>query len=241
MWPDIGEFVDFYQTERGHAVRQVIRRRIRSLWPELKGKSLIGIGYTVPFLAQFKNETSLLSALFPAPLGAMLWPEEAPRKTLIAEEDEWPLPDSSIDRLLLVHCLEFAGNTENLLREAWRVLTPGGKALVIVPRRRSLWAQSERTPFGYGQPFSPQQLQNLFTRQSFRARRLMRGLYLPLWWPSPSLRTALNIERHGMRWAKGMGGLLFLEVEKELYGMVPLRRNVKRPRLALPSLPLKPA
>jgi len=240
MWPDIGEIRNFYATDRGAAVCQVINLRLRSLWPAVRGHDLIGIGYTTPYLPQFQD-AGLMAAFSPAPMGGHVWPLEGLRKVAIVEEDEWPLPDSSIARILLVHCLEFVGDTENFLRELWRVLIPGGRVMVIVPHRRSLWAQSELSPFGYGQPFSASQLQQLFSKQMFRSRLVGRGLHLPLWWPKPGVNIALNIERYGVKWTKGLGGLLFMEAEKELYGAVPWKNKTRKMRFALSNLPLKPA
>ena len=44
-----------------------------------------------------------------------------------------PLPDSAIDRMVLVHAVEMADDVDALLREAWRVLAPGGRLIAVVP------------------------------------------------------------------------------------------------------------
>ena len=54
-----------------------------------------------------------------------------------------------------------------MLAEVWRVLTPGGRLLVVVPNRAGLWARMENTPFGYGRPFSRKQLSRLMRDMQF--------------------------------------------------------------------------
>ena len=62
-----------------------------------------------------------------------------PNQTVLASEDELPLVDRSVDRVLMVH-LESAEQGRRLLREVWRVLADGGQALIVVPNRRGLGA-----------------------------------------------------------------------------------------------------
>lgn len=71
---------------------------------------------------------------------------------MLVDEDDLPLPDASIDRLLLMHALENSENTRLLLREVWRVLTPQGRLLAVVPNRRGLWAHLDATPLARATP-----------------------------------------------------------------------------------------
>ena len=50
---------------------------------------------------------------------------------LLARGDELPLESDSIDLVIAHHCLEFAENPHQVLREIQRVLTPQGHLLVI--------------------------------------------------------------------------------------------------------------
>ena len=45
--------------------------------------------------------------------------------------------------LVLLHALETADHPHAVLSEAWRVLGPGGRMLVMAPNRAGLWARSE--------------------------------------------------------------------------------------------------
>lgn len=50
---------------------------------------------------------------------------------LVAAPEELPLESDSIDTIIAHHCLEFASNPHQVLREIQRVLTPQGQLLVV--------------------------------------------------------------------------------------------------------------
>jgi SAM-dependent methyltransferase len=51
--------------------------------------------------------------------------------SVVAEPDELPLDSDSVDAVIAHHCLEFAANPHQVLREIQRVLTPQGQLLII--------------------------------------------------------------------------------------------------------------
>lgn len=97
----------------------------------------------------------------------MNWPAGELSSTALVFDEELPLPDSSIDRVLMVHALEFAENPRETLKELWRVLAPGGRLVIVVPNRRGVWARMEHTPFGSGRPYSRGQLTALLRETNF--------------------------------------------------------------------------
>ncbi|CAA0119373.1 Uncharacterised protein [Halioglobus japonicus] len=50
---------------------------------------------------------------------------------LVAAPEELPLESDSVDTIIAHHCLEFASNPHQVLREIQRVLTPQGQLLVV--------------------------------------------------------------------------------------------------------------
>lgn len=216
MHPDILELRDFYDRPLGSMVRRVLAQRIRARWSRLPGATLIGIGYAVPFLGSFRSETKRIGALMPASQGAIVWPSTGEVRTALYEDEMLPLPDASIDNLLVVHCLEGSEQVRKLLRELWRVLKPEGSVLIIVPNRRGVWARMDSTPFGHGQPFSPRQLERLLTDALLSPVDWSNALFMPPADRAFVRRTGLAIERVGAKIWPVFAGVIVVEARKEL-------------------------
>ncbi len=236
MRPDVSELWDFYSSRLGRVTRARLMRQLRAQWPDLSAQALLGFGYATPYLAGFLNETGRVVALMPAGQGVMHWPAghsggPIPAKGLVglSPDDDLPLPDNSMDRILLVHCLEHTAHSRHLLREVWRVLASGGRLMVVVPHRRSLWALSEKTPFGQGQPYSQGQLYRLLRDNMFQPLSRRGALYLPPWRSRLLLRLAMPLEQMGQRFGVGLAGVLMVEADKQIYAgtTVPVGRPVR--------------
>lgn len=63
---------------------------------------------------------------------------------LHCEFDALPLPDASIDLVVLPHSLELARDPHRTLREVERVLVPDGRVVVVGFNPTSLWAMRQR-------------------------------------------------------------------------------------------------
>ncbi len=235
MWNDVVDLNAFYATPLGQMARQAIGLQLREIWPDLQGRQLVGLGYATPYLNQFRAEAARSIAAMPAGQGALPWPEGARGLTMLADETTLPLADRSIDRLLLIHCLEFGEPPNELLREIWRVLTDDGRLLVVVPARRGLWSSSDRTPFGQGQPYSLSQLNRLLRDNLFTPTTTTRSLYLLPLQSTTLLRMAPAWERIARRWFPRFAGALLAEAGKEIYAAAPARRLRRRRTLLLPA------
>ena len=237
MFDDVVDLKDFYDSHAGHVARQLIRLRLRQFWPDVRGQEILGLGYATPYLRQFKEEASRVVAVMPAAQGVIHWPPEGPNVVALADECDLPLPDYSVDRVLLVHCLENAEMLRPMLHEIWRVLRGEGRLLVVAPNRRGLWARFERTPLGHGHPYSQGQLSRLLRANNFTPLKTERALYLPPVRSRTLLRAAPAVERLGQRWFPTFGGVVVMEAGKQLYAVKPLkqRRRLKAPVLAFPK------
>ena len=176
---------------------RLIRRRLQEIWPDMKGQRLLGVGYATPYLRVFRDKAERVLAAMHASQGVIHWPKGEPGLVTLTEEVELPFPDSSIDRVLLIHALENAEQVRPMLREVWRVMTSSGRLLVVVPNRRGVWARIERTPFGYGQPFSPPQLTRLLRETMFSPTTTSAAVSIPpVTWP-PLLKNGARDRARG--------------------------------------------
>ncbi|RTL60535.1 MAG: class I SAM-dependent methyltransferase [Hyphomicrobiales bacterium] len=236
MHLDIHTLRDFYQRPLGGIVRRMLSGRIRARWRNVKGSTVIGLGYASPYLGSFRDEGARVGAFMPAVQGAIVWPSKAPCRTVMVEEASLPLPDASVDRLLCVHCLEMSENAGALLREIWRVLTPEGRLLLVVPNRRGIWARFDTTPFGFGRPYSLGQLETLLKQSLFTPVDQASALHMPPVHQEWLLRWATAFERVGGRMWPAFSGVQIVEARKELMGAMP-RGAVTRARRKLVTLP----
>jgi SAM-dependent methyltransferase len=164
----------------------------------------------------------------PAQQGVLHWPSDGAGAVTLCDETEIPLPDVSIDRVLMVHGLECSEQLRPMLREIWRILADGGRLLAVVPNRRGIWARLDRTPFGHGYPYTPGQLSRLLRDTLFTPTRVEPALFVP---PSRSrmvIASAPAWENIGSRWFPRFSGVLMIEAGKEIYAATPASAVARR-------------
>jgi len=236
MRPDVIDLREFYGSQLGKVARKLLRRRIRQLWPDVSGMDMLALGYPSPYLWPFQDEAARVLAFMPAQQGVHRWPTRDPNRVALVDETELPLPDASVDRVLLVHALESTEQVTPLLREVWRVLADGGRLMVVVPNRRGIWARMERTPFGQGHPYSPGQLSRLLRDNLFQPNERAAALYMPPLRSRMLLRTAGALEKLGQRWGHAFAGVVLMEADKQIYAVSAKPRHRRRPiAVALPA------
>ncbi len=230
MWSDAVELRNFYRSRIGGVAHRAIRGHVRAFWSDATGMSVLGIGYTTPYLGQFRPEAERVVAVMPPRQGVLRWPGEGPNLAALADESELPLPDLSMDRVILVHALEATEQLRPMLREVWRVMADGARLIIVVPNRTGIWARLDRTPFGQGHPYSQTQLSRLLRDAMFNPVGSRYGLFVP-----PSRRRILGAaaptwERIGGRWFPRLGGVLIVEATKLIYAATPAAARSRRRR-----------
>ena len=204
----------------GHSAAPAVARP-QPLAP--RGPVIMGFGFASPFLGSFRGEASRICALMPEGQGALIWPTAERNMSVLVEEQYLPLPDACVDRMLIVHGLEVAEKPATLLREIWRVMTPYGRLIIIVPNRSGIWARTDRTPFGQGRPYSRGQLDQQLRDAMFTPNDWDSALYLPPINRGLVVRSANTIERVGMSVSRRFAGVIIVEATKELIAPVGTR------------------
>ena len=179
MNSDIVDLRAFYASLLGRLAERSITMALASVWASLPRERLVGLGYALPWLDRFGADAERVFAFMPGTQGAVKWPVAGPSATALVFDEELPLVDSSIDRMLLVHSLEHAESPRETLKEIWRVLSPAGRVVIVVPNRRGMWARFEHTPFGTGRPFSRGQLNELLREANFTPSAWSEALFFP--------------------------------------------------------------
>lgn len=235
MLSDIIDLRAFYASTLGRVTEMAVAKGLSAIWASQPNERLVGLGYALPWLERFGADAERVFAFMPATQGAVNWPSNGKSATALVFEEELPLYDCSIDRMLLVHALEHAENPREMLMEIWRVLAPGGRLVIVVPNRRGMWARFEHTPFGTGRPFSRTQLSILLRDTNFTPMAWSDGLHFP---PSQRrwvMRMHGLFERTGRRFWPMFAGVLIVEAQKRVYQGIPVAARASR-RVFVPVL-----
>ncbi len=120
----------YYRSALGRAAQKVIRDELVRMWPEAKGQTVAGFGFSVPLLRPYLGQARRVIGLMPGPQGVMPWPAGQPNVSVLCEDTLWPLPTGFVDKLVVMHGLETTDHPSAVLAECHRVLGPGGLALI---------------------------------------------------------------------------------------------------------------
>ncbi len=232
MLEDVQTVADFYATGRGRVVARLLRRHLSTLWPDLTGQTLLGLGYTAPFLGLWRHQAA-------ACIDGVTAASTVPVAGCLLHDELLPFPAACLDRVLMVHALETAADGQATLRAALRALRDDGRLLIVVPNRNGLWAHSESTPFAEGAPCSTGRIERMLARALFRVERMEGALYCPPADLRPLLRFGRPLEAAGRYVSPRLAGVLVVEAVKDIHAAIPaspVRAPIRAPvrRVLLP-------
>jgi len=239
MYVNIIALRSFYASLLGLHVQQTISAFFKRYYRSTAGERVIGLGYAIPYLECFARNAERCFAFMPARQGACLWPSADAVATALVFEEDLPLPDASVDRIIMVHALEHTENAEETMRELWRVLVPNGRLVIVVANRQGFWAHSEFTPFGNGEPYSHSQLLGLLEQTGFFCGPVRETLHFL---PRKNWRFgafSAFYEKIAQRFFPYFGGVLIVEAQKRLYKSLPVIKRHSR-RIFVPALQPQP-
>ncbi len=228
MTPDIKSLISFYKSPLGHAARRLVRTQIVKFAGNVSGRRVLGLGFATPYLRFTLAPAERVLAFMPARQGASSWPREGPSVTTLCDPLEMPLTDASIDLVVAVHAFEHATDSEEMMRELWRICAPNAQLIIVVPRRRGLWSTRDNTPFGFGYPYSRGQLERLLTEHSFEPEVCADALYLPPSQRQIALKSEAFFEKFGRVLGPTLSGVIVMSARKKLFPVVPRRKKLER-------------
>ena len=235
MTPDVKRLIGFYKSPLGKLSRALVREEIIRLAGSLDQRRVLGLGFATPYLRFALEKAERVLAFMPARQGSSAWPREGPSHTVLCDPLEMPLTDSAVDIIVAVHAFEHIADAEELMRELWRVAAPNAKLIVVVPRRRGLWAALDNTPFGDGNPFSRPQVERLLRAHSFVPETWREALYLLPTNHPLLIKSARFFERFLRLFGPMFAGVIVVSARKELFPAVPRRKRLER-YIRVPSL-----
>ena len=237
FWPDVIDLKSFYATGTGQIACRELRRQIAHIWPAAPNETIVGLGFATPFLLSYIEKSDMVIACMPAGQGVVHWPQTRANLALLGDETQLPLQTGTVNRMLMVHALENSEHVRLMLQEARRVLTPSGRLLVVVPNRSGSWARSAKSPFAYGQPFTGWQLRKLLNDHKFTPLQTRYALFFPPHSGPFFLRISRWLDALGRRLFSGLGGVIIVEAEKQVYAATGSTQRVIE-RLATAPAPV---
>lgn len=228
MSTDVTRLIEFYKSPLGKISRALVREEVIRLSGNIRGQRVLGIGFATPYLRFTLATAERVLAFMPARQGASAWPREGPSHTVLCDPLELPLTDAAVDLIIAVHAVEHIADAEEFMRELWRVAAPNARLVVVVPRRRGIWAQTDNTPFGDGHPYSRTQMERLLRDHSFVPEQWRDALYLPPSQKSLVLKSTRLFERIGRILMPMFSGVMLVSARKELFPAVPRRKKTER-------------
>lgn len=217
MIPSAYHLRSFYKTLGGRIVRRLLRERLDQFWPSCTALRILGAGYAVPYMKAYADEAERTACVMFTGQGVHHWPDDADNLTCLSDETDLPFETNSVDRILLIHSLEFTGFLKPAFEELWRILKSNGRIIVVVPNRHGLWARADWTPFGRGTPYSAGQVEDFLKENLFIPERTERALFIPPFKSQTLLRSAGFWEKIGSKICPAMGGVLLVEASKQIY------------------------
>ncbi len=230
MHNNIDELSRFYQSKLGQLVINCVENQIDKLIGNNLNSEILGFGYAAPFIERMNSNSGIRANFIPHEVGIGKWPNDAPNKTLVGNENNLPFADSSFDTIICIHGIEGAKSPKKLLRELWRVIKDEGEIIFIITNRRSAWAQFDITPFGHSRPYSKSQINRLLDESMFEVHNIKKILTFPPFSIGLSKKYAEVWEKIGIKLWPAIGGLLVLKAKKRLFGgaiVGPIKQKAK--------------
>lgn len=240
MSQDVYDLKKFYSRRAGRLVRRFLSRHIQEIWPDTHDLRIMGYGYAVPYLRPYIEDAERVFNVMPTSLGVHYWPERQKNLTCLCSED-LPLETESVDRIIMIHALEYEQLPEHCMHEMWRVLKSNGRLLIIVPNRLGLWARVDWTPFGHGRPYSVPQITHYLKDSGFVHETTHRALFMPPFRSFPLLRAIYALENIGKYVFPGLAGVYLVEAGKQVYAGIQGGKKVRSPVRIKQILKPKPA
>ena len=224
------DFRGFYNSHLGRVAKQLIIARLKQIFDAPRActgdaRIVAALGYPEPYLPFLDSVFDRIAGLQSEgiehcrPLSS-----EHSGRLALTDSGRLPLLPSSLDALLLVHALEGTSEQAALLDESWDALKGNGQFVLIVPHRGSIWSARETTPFGYGQPYSVNQIKMMLKDHHFDINKIYRALAAPPLRLFFSPRVATLIERL----AHPLGGVLIVDARKMVYSVRGIRVGAKK-------------
>jgi len=157
---------------------------------------------------------------------------------VVAAPDRLPIAADSVDAVVLLHTLEFAGDARQVLRETERVLIPEGRVVVFGFNALSMWGawrlarrRQGRVPW-CGRFLTPFRVGDWLSLLGFDVEVQEMMMFRPPW-RRALLQQLSFLDTMGRRFWPALGGVYAIKAVKRVSTLTPLRPLWKNRRPVL--------
>lgn len=152
----------------------------------------------------------------------------------VADIESLPLASGSMDAVLIHHALDFTADSHRLVREASRVLRPGGRMIILGFNPLSLWGLAKLLRWRPQPPWNARfiaksRLNDWLSLLDFQVERLEHGGYLPPLKHHGLLAYAPDFERWLGRWGNPTGAFYMMTAIKQRVPLIPAKPHWSKP------------
>ncbi|MEH6627943.1 MAG: methyltransferase domain-containing protein [Motiliproteus sp.] len=235
--PPLHELMDelrlWFASDLGQQLLSAERAAIEKMIGSVFGYHLLQVGYLPDFLLYQQAAASHKFLMIPE-IGLGM-----PEAAVVGSPSELPFASGCIDAVILHHALDFAESPHQVLREATRVLRPGGKLIVVSFNPASLWGlyhaitKKKRLVPWCAHFMRQRRLNDWLTLLEFKQERLQSGFYRPPFNNQRWMGRLARIENWGERYFSKNGAFHITIATKETLAATPVSMSWRR-RLAFP-------
>lgn len=203
----------------GKLIKTSIEQELASWWPKFFGYHLAKIGC---LSGQINTETCAIKHQFTIA-------QQKNKGNIIAEIDDLPLLEQSVDVCLLSHILEFSLDPHHVIREANRVLIPNGYLVItgfnpfslaglnkIIPFRR------KQTPW-QGRFFAPMRIKDWLHLMGYEILADQRCLHSSLATSSSANFISRHWQNFADKYLPSFGSVYVLVAKKRVLPLTPIK------------------
>ena len=206
------------QFPHGDYLRAEIERKLTPWLPRMFGYHMLKLGNLSGELAT--SESPIKHQVCVAEQGLFTG--------VIADVDELPFYEHSVDACILSHCLEYHSDPHHILREAHRTLIPGGYLVITGFNPFSLCGLAQLLPFSRqklpwtGRFFTPSRVKDWLNLLGFEIISDERFIHSSLARGSRLSRFAAW-RSFGQQYLKPMGSVYMLVARKRVAPLTPIK------------------
>jgi len=191
---------EWYKTKVGRYVDKTEKRLVFSMIKTKSGKALdLGCGTGNYTLELYKRGFEVVGVDVSEEMLKIARKKLPNVKFIRADAYSLPFEDNTFDLVLSITMFEFIHKPEKALGEIYRVLKPGGEAIIGTMNGRSLWFLFKRlkslfveTAYRYARFYTPRELERLMKEAGFRDVESRGIIYFPSFFPFLGLAEKLD-------------------------------------------------